>query len=886
MDNLLAENIRSELTGNQYQMRADRTEQWLQKGVCPQCQKKSLYAPFQAPWWVRCNHINHCGYDDAVKELLEHLFEDWGKRYPPTPVNPTATADAYLTNMRAFDISKIKGWYTQENYYDPTSKLGSSTVRFTLSNGNHWDGLVDNRDQLKKSRLQPYSGAWWCPPGMVINQGDTIWIVEGIYDAISLWLEKGIKAIASLSSNNYPGTELAKHKDKEVTWIWALDADKAGSRAIIKYVDRMLEDGFDSEKVKAAQLPSKDRDWNDLFINGQLDDKAIYQSLYQGDLLLAKNPSAKARIMWSKYSRNTFSFVFGHKVYWFSLDFDKYKDALDELEIAASDENEKDEQINEALRRADSVKEICSAEPKVLYYQYNEVTDEAWYFARAYFPNGHTHDLTFSSSQLASASDFKKRLLTAPNARWKGTTGQMESYLEMSVQSAIKIVKAIDFIGYDITSGIYVFNNFAVHNGRVIKPNDENYFQTGKLSIKSTSRALSLNVNFEANNYKPQWAQKMWQSWGAEGMIAMTHFFGSLFVQQIRLGETSYPFLELSGEPGAGKSSLIEFIWKLFGRANYEGFNPSKATYSGLSRNFLQTGNLPVVLSEGDVNKEGAKKGQFNFDLTKDCYEGRGFISRGLKNGGNETYEPPFKGALVFSQNHPVQAQEAVLQRIVRINFNRSNHNAQSREAVRWLKSVPIEEVSHFLIMALQYETTLLKDLDDLVQKFETEYYANPKLKIQRLALNFGQLKALFMHFSKLVGLSPSQIDETVEKLDGMVLERQTQLEDDHPVVQEFWELVQYLESEKTLGVSSPTVFNHSKQKGMIAINFNQIVREASFMNQRLPAEMSEIKKLLIDSKQFKFQRKNVSLNSRVTGKTTRCWVFKGSLTYEDPING
>jgi ABC-type uncharacterized transport system ATPase component len=35
--------------------------------------------------------------------------------------------------------------------------------------------------------------------------------------------------------------------------------------------------------------------------------------------------------------------------------------------------------------------------------------------------------------------------------------------------------------------------------------------------------------------------------------------FGSLFAEQIRAAQSSYPFLEVVGEAGAGKSTLIEF---------------------------------------------------------------------------------------------------------------------------------------------------------------------------------------------------------------------------------------------------------------------------------------------------------------------------------------
>lgn len=49
----------------------------------------------------------------------------------------------------------------------------------------------------------------------------------------------------------------------------------------------------------------------------------------------------------------------------------------------------------------------------------------------------------------------------------------------------------------------------------------------------------------------------------------------------------SFLFLEIVGEPGSGKTTLIQFLWKLFGR-DYEGFDPSKSTAAGRMRTFTQ----------------------------------------------------------------------------------------------------------------------------------------------------------------------------------------------------------------------------------------------------------------------------------------------------------
>jgi ABC-type transport system involved in cytochrome bd biosynthesis fused ATPase/permease subunit len=64
---------------------------------------------------------------------------------------------------------------------------------------------------------------------------------------------------------------------------------------------------------------------------------------------------------------------------------------------------------------------------------------------------------------------------------------------------------------------------------------------------------------------------------------------------------TALSFIEIVGEAGAGKSRLIEFMWKLSGRPDYEGFDANKSTNVAVYRNFAQISNLPVVLIEATV---------------------------------------------------------------------------------------------------------------------------------------------------------------------------------------------------------------------------------------------------------------------------------------------
>lgn len=122
-------------------------------------------------------------------------------------------------------------------------------------------------------------------------------------------------------------------------------------------------------------------------------------------------------------------------------------------------------------------------------------------------------------------------------------------------------------------------------------------------------------------------------------------------------------------------------MWNMLGRSAYEGFDPVKSTIAARARNFAQVANMPVVLMEGDrTEKDHIKQTAFDYDDLKPLFDGRSIYSRGVKNSGNETYEPLFDAALVISMNASVQASPAMMERLIHISFDKSLHTHETKE--------------------------------------------------------------------------------------------------------------------------------------------------------------------------------------------------------------
>ncbi|WP_372178139.1 toprim domain-containing protein [Xanthomonas axonopodis pv. phyllanthi] len=871
--------------------------EYMRGGKCPSCSKKELYTNHLKPWVVKCGRQSKCGRELHVKDIYDDLFDDWSKRFQPTPAAPNAAADAYLQFSRGFDLAPLKGLYTQDSHYDRKISAGTATVRFALVKGGWWERLIDrpHRFGKQKARFAPgqsYAGMWWAAPAALtaMQTAREVWIVEGIFDAIAL-LQHGMCAVSAMSSNAFPEEslrELAKARMADLpTLVWALD-NEPGARAYThKHIKRAAGLGFDSRAAQIVQRDGKKTDWNDLHLRAIASDDPkqwdndVNEARYQGDLLVARSAVDKGLLMFEHDGRNDFWLDYRSRLYWFDFDTQRF-DKLRKEKLGDIDADEGDEVAAEDLKKikraACSVQKIANCFPEALYFQRQEVTDESWYYFRVDFPHdGPSVKGTFTGGHVASASEFKKRLISlAAGAMFTGTGHQLDRLIEEQTE-AIKTVDAIDFVGYSKEHRAYLLGDVAVRDGELVTANEEDYFEFDKLRLKTTQKSIRLEIQRDAEAFRVDWLPWLWQCFGTHGMVAMTFWFGSLFAEQIRAGHKSFPFLEATGEAGAGKTTLLTFLWKLLGRSDYEGFDPAKSSKAGRARAMGQVSGMPVVLLEADRSEPDKSHSKtFEWDELKDFFGGGTLATRGVRNGGNETYEPPFRGTIVITQNAAVDASEAILTRIVKLHFKRPQVTTESRIAADNLNALQVEEVSHFLVRAVRQERAILDLFAERVKLFEAKLRAQQDLRLERVIKNHAQMLALFDCLRLVITIPDDMVEQTRLALLDMALERQKAISADHAMVNEFWEVYEYLEATG----HGKAVVNHSRDAQRIAINLNHFAARAAQFSQPVP-DLKVLRALLGDSRRHKFIGANVAVNSAVlkddltgVGTTVKCWVF------------
>lgn len=142
-----------------YAMKTSPDGKFLRYGKCPSCGKKELFAGTETPVTVQCGRENNCGYQESTRNLYPDLFVSVVKRSPPTPQNPKATADAYLSEVRGLDITRWHNCYDQETYQNFSTRHTSPTIRFAIFNPDnntqgYWERLIDPAKDDSKAKIK------------------------------------------------------------------------------------------------------------------------------------------------------------------------------------------------------------------------------------------------------------------------------------------------------------------------------------------------------------------------------------------------------------------------------------------------------------------------------------------------------------------------------------------------------------------------------------------------------------------------------------------------------------------------------------------------------------------------------------------------------------
>ncbi len=864
---------------------AKLSNKFFTKGVCPGCGERELFISVSAPHQLACSRTNNCGYTESTRARYSSLWSNLADKYPSTPEDPNATCKAYMSIVRGFPLIKTEQWFEQGSMKLLSGRY-AETVRFNLWDGFWWDRLINERDIRENTKHgdkplkadfkygTTYKDKCWQPPGQIIEKGDFVYIVEGIFHAIAFHL-LGHKVAAAFSCTNLPRELIKANTGKQVTWCLAYDAGNGGETASLKF----LKEINDLKEAARITLPhSADIDWDDLYRSGELTAEYLEDCTWRGRLLSARSAQNKAFALycWKPYHQTVITFR--KETYSIKIDTSILLRELEGQPISFS-------QHGDLFNKCVAVKHIANCELSFLHIEKDKFTQERKYLFDVSMPAHRKPFLVaFTPANLGDSKSISNALLSQTDfGHFKGGAQELDWLTKRWSGQKISTVETVPFIGFDEGSRAYVFPGVGYQDGKCVKLNKHGFISLAKTSIKTTLQG----VNFmHSEKFNPTIIHDFIKIFDLNGVAALGFWTASLFTRQIKERHQFFTFLEITGEKEAGKSTLIRFLWKMFGRENYEGIDILSTSVASSGRVLSQLSNLPLVLVESDreaaTGKSGGRPGKsVDWDEFKKIFDLDGILmSRGVKTNDNQTNDSIFRGALVITQNASVQGSDAIISRITHLHCTTEHKRIENRHIADKLKAMDVSELAGYLHLALTHEKEYLEAFFTAFSKHRQRLTKTTDIKSQRVIDTHAQVMASVDALQVLFADMPNPVlEQTYSHIVKRAQDRERRLKADHPIVQQFWETYHFINDQvmRLIDDTGDNEFtneklNHSVDKKLIAINLNDFYEQCRKRGQELVA-ISDLKNLLPTGQHYRFQG-NKMVRSRIDKKMVRCFVF------------
>ncbi|ROL71828.1 hypothetical protein BLX41_19390 [Pseudomonas protegens] len=232
---------------------------------------------------------------------------------------------------------------------------------------------------------------------------------------------------------------------------------------------------------------------------------------------------------------------------------------------------------------------------------------------------------------------------------------------------------------------------------------------------------------------------------GARGVVALAWWMGAAHAARIRQDQNSFPFLQIVGAAGSGKTLLLDYLQKLDGQTPY-GHSLAHATPAGRARTFANAGQRVVICEDNDDSGQCV-----DWDELKPLYNSGSIF---LRSAARDKEEVTFRGALVITANQPVECSEAVSSRMIVINLSATDaHTPRVRpEAIGDLDA---SEASAFGTKVAQSESWICSNLQAFLPAYQGQLTRKHGASLNaRTALNCAQMICLIDLLCTLLSIS------------------------------------------------------------------------------------------------------------------------------------
>ncbi|WVV48869.1 hypothetical protein THH46_10130 [Pseudomonas sp. NA13] len=219
---------------------------------------------------------------------------------------------------------------------------------------------------------------------------------------------------------------------------------------------------------------------------------------------------------------------------------------------------------------------------------------------------------------------------------------------------------------------------------------------------------------------------------------------GAAHAARIRQDQNSFPFLQIVGAAGSGKSLLLEYLQKLNGQTAYV-HSVAHATPTGRVRTFAKPGQRVVICED-----HGESVQPIDWDELKPFFSSGNVITR---TGKDQSEEVTFGGALVITANQMLACSDAVSSRLILVDLSAPDaHIPRVRPDA--IGDLDASEASAFGTKVAQSEEWISSHLKTYVPVHGPAIAQRGQRLNTRTALNCAQMLALLDLLCTLLSIS------------------------------------------------------------------------------------------------------------------------------------
>lgn len=230
---------------------------------------------------------------------------------------------------------------------------------------------------------------------------------------------------------------------------------------------------------------------------------------------------------------------------------------------------------------------------------------------------------------------------------------------------------------------------------------------------------------------------------GARGVVALAWWIGAAHAARIRQDQNSFPFLQIIGAAGSGKTLLLDYLQKLNGQTPF-GHSLAHTTPAGRASTFANAGQRVVICEDNDDSGQPV-----DWDELKPLYNSGSMF---LRTGASEAVT--FRGALAITAKQPLECSEAVSSRMIVIDLSATDAPTP-RVRPEAIGDLDASEASAFGTKVAQSEDWICSNLQAFLPAYQGQLTRKHGASLNaRTALNCAQVICLIDLLCTLLSIS------------------------------------------------------------------------------------------------------------------------------------